>query len=168
MVQDHPSYTFPEDDLVDALVKLYFEHVNILLPLLHRPSFERSIQEKLHLKDEGFAATVLLVCAVGSRWSDDPRIFLEGGTPNSCGWKWFGQVQVVRRSLLEPPTLYDLQFYCVRLLFLSESSYMNSFQPALCSFLGGDFGSPCLLDNGWYRYQIGPRCRRTSEETAKH
>lgn len=66
-----------------------------------------------------FAATVLLVCAVGSRYSDDPRVFLDDtNTPHSCGWKWFDQVQVVRKSLLAPPSLYDLQFYCVRLYSL--------------------------------------------------
>lgn len=153
---------------MDALTKLYFENINIFLPLLHRPSFERSIQEKLYLKDEGFASTLLLVCAVGSRWSNDPRVFLEGGTANSCGWKWFDQVQVVRRSLLEPPTLYDLQFYSVRLLFECDHLLVtNLFLPALGSIFTGDFGSPCLLDNGRYRYQTGPRCRCTSEKTTK-
>ena len=112
--EERPAYVFPDDDLLSSLVHLYFENVNPMYPLLHRPTFERSIAEGLHMRDEGFGATLLLVCAVASRFSDDPRIFLEGSdSTHSCGWKWFRQVQVCRKSLLAPPSLYDLQFYCV-------------------------------------------------------
>jgi hypothetical protein len=65
-----------------------------------------------------FAAVVMLVCAVASRYSNDPRVLLDGvDSWHSCGWKYFDQVQVVRKSLLAPPTLYDLQFYCVSTQF---------------------------------------------------
>jgi hypothetical protein len=40
-------------------------------------------------RDDGFAATVLVVCAIGSRWSMDPRMT---GAGLSCGWEWFNQV----------------------------------------------------------------------------
>ncbi|KAF9461610.1 hypothetical protein BDZ94DRAFT_1323197 [Collybia nuda] len=89
---DRPVYKFPEEDLLKALIELYFKHSNLYIPLLHRPTFENSIAEGLHLKNDMFGATVLLVCAVASRYSDDPRILLDGvDSYHSCGWKWFDQ-----------------------------------------------------------------------------
>ena len=107
-------YVFPEDDLLIQLVDLYFTHVNLHQPLLHRPTFEKSIADKLHLTNNGFAVTLLVVCVNGSRYSEDPRVFLNGtGSHHSRGWKWFDQVQMVRKSLLAAPSIYDMQFYCV-------------------------------------------------------
>ena len=42
----------------------------------------------MHLEDEGFAALLLLVCAVGAKLSPDPRV-LADGTDNwhSAGWR---------------------------------------------------------------------------------
>lgn len=97
-----------------SLIDLYFDNLNLYFPLLHRPTFERSVAECLHHTNESFAATLLLVCAVGSRYSDDPRVLLDDeASLHSCGWKYFDQVHVVRKSLLTPPSIYDLQFYCV-------------------------------------------------------
>ena len=111
---------FPPDDLMPQLIDIYFDRCNVYFPLLHRPTFDNGIKEGLHLRDEGFGSTVLLVCAMGSRFSDDPRVLLEGtDSEHSAGWKWFRQVQWVRRSLLSPPRLYDLQTAAVRQLLLS-------------------------------------------------
>ncbi|ELU37004.1 nucleus protein [Rhizoctonia solani AG-1 IA] len=105
----------PPDDLRDALIDLFFKHVNAFFPLLHRPLFESNIRDGLHFKDSAFACVLLLVCAVGSRWSDDHRVFLEQDEPlqHSAGWKYFEQVQFLRRSLLTPPKLFDLQIMAV-------------------------------------------------------
>lgn len=106
---------FPPKDLMVHLIDQYFAHGNVLLPLLHRSTFEKGIADGLHRRDEGFGSTVLLVCALGARWSDDPRVILPGtNSGHSAGWQWFRQVQWVRRSLLSPPRLYDLQICCVR------------------------------------------------------
>ena len=103
-------------DLVFSLSDLYFKKENIFMPLLHRPTFETSIKEGLHLQDDMFGAMVLLVCALGARHSDDPRIFLEGtNDTHSAGWKWFRQVDLLRhKNFLFAPSLYELQAYCVR------------------------------------------------------
>jgi hypothetical protein len=102
-------------------VDLYFVNMNSFLPLLHRPTFEKSLTEGLHHRDDGFGAVALLVSAVGARFSDDPRVILEGtGSTHSAGWAWFHQVQMVRRSLFSPPSLYDLQVYCVSRLIFAE------------------------------------------------
>jgi hypothetical protein len=36
---DPPRYTFPEPDLIEQLVDLYFSRINLFYPLLHRPTF---------------------------------------------------------------------------------------------------------------------------------
>lgn len=116
-MQPSTNYAFPPEDLIADLAGLYFSNSNCYLPLLHRPTFTGSVAEGLHHRNDMFAATVLLVCAVGSRWSNDPRVFLDDtNARHSCGWKWFDQVLLfARKSLLAPPTLYDLQCHCVRL-----------------------------------------------------
>lgn len=111
---EHPKYTFPEPDLAQHLIALYFDCVNLHLPLLHRPTFEKWVEEGLHHTDENFTPVYLLVCAVGARHSNDPRAKLEGiNSYHSCGWKWFDQVQMIKRAMISPPTLFDIQSYCV-------------------------------------------------------
>ncbi|KAJ7114697.1 hypothetical protein C8R44DRAFT_880780 [Mycena epipterygia] len=103
---------FPEPDLLSELIALYFEHVNPYYPLLHRPTFERSVADGLHTRDASFGAVVLPVSAIASRFSDDVRpphvidhlfvrlalhhmqycwclavLFLEYVTPSAC-WTW--------------------------------------------------------------------------------
>ncbi|KAJ7155420.1 fungal-specific transcription factor domain-containing protein [Mycena crocata] len=117
-----PRYDFPPPDLATSLVDLYFTHINLLLPLLHRPTFTRDLIAGLHLTNSAFAATFLLVCAVGSRFSSDPRILLDGiESLHSCGWRWFKQVRLMRDTLL-PATLYDLQCNALSVLFLHGTS----------------------------------------------
>ncbi|KAL0058878.1 Gypsy retrotransposon integrase-like protein 1 [Marasmius tenuissimus] len=113
------AYMFPEPDLLQHLVDLFFKHINVFIPLLHRPTFLRQLEQGLHHREEGFGAVVLLVCANASRYSNDPRVRLDGEESwLSSGWKWFDQVQLVRKALLSPPSLYDLQFYYVRIFAL--------------------------------------------------
>lgn len=107
-----------------SLIQLYFYQNNIYLPLLHRPTFEKQFQNGLHLRDSGFACVLLLVCAIASRFSDDPRVLQldsnvnldETRSQQRAGWKYFDQVQMQRKSLITPASLYDLQQYAVRYL----------------------------------------------------
>lgn len=104
---------FPDEDLIFPLVDLYFRFMNPFYPLLHRPAFERGIMEGLHLREPGFAWTVLLVCAIGSRWSNDPRVFYdENFTPQSAGWQWFIQVPPFCSLIHAKSSVYELQI-CV-------------------------------------------------------
>ena len=122
---DKPHYTYPEQDLLWNLVSLYFKHTNMFLPLLHRPTFEKSLAAGQHMWDPSFGMTVLLVCANASRYSDDPRVILAGDPYGlSCGWKYFCQVPVYRNTLLASFSVYDLQYYCVssiHILFYCQS-----------------------------------------------
>lgn len=76
---DISRHPLPPSDLVDSLVNLYFERFHPLTPILHRPSFERSLQEGKHLHDNAFKSTVFAVLAVASRFSDDPRALQDFG-----------------------------------------------------------------------------------------
>ncbi|KDQ55775.1 hypothetical protein JAAARDRAFT_195593 [Jaapia argillacea MUCL 33604] len=121
--EESPIYEFPPPDLLLTLVDLYFNNANLISPLLHRPTFENNVRTGLHKRDERFGQILLVVCAIGSRHSDDPRVLADDTPqPQSSGWKWFNQAQTVRKSLLAPPTLYDLQLYCLFINFLMGSS----------------------------------------------
>ncbi|KAJ3510033.1 hypothetical protein NLJ89_g4902 [Agrocybe chaxingu] len=116
-------YTFPEADLAASLVELYFDNVNLYLPLLHAPSFRRSVLGGLQYNDDDFAAVYLLVCAVGSKFSTDSRVLLPGfDSYHSAGWKWFCETQAFKARYPIQPCLYDLQFYCLSIIFLQCSS----------------------------------------------
>jgi hypothetical protein len=112
--QASTTLTFPPDDLLSKLIDSYFTHVNVITPLLHRPSFERSVASGTHLRDADFGEVLLLVCAVGAHYVDDARVLLDGVTKHSAGWEWFRQVPVAQRSVFTVPSLYDLQLCCVR------------------------------------------------------
>ncbi|KAJ7864940.1 fungal-specific transcription factor domain-containing protein [Mycena leptocephala] len=120
-------YVFPPPDALSALVDLYFQHINLNIPLLHRPTFERAVADNLHLRDDKFAMNVLLVCAAASRFSDDPRVF-DAAAPLTCGWKYFNQVFPDLQPLFLPPTLYDLQRHCLALMFLEGAAPQASWK----------------------------------------
>ncbi|EKM58716.1 uncharacterized protein PHACADRAFT_90910 [Phanerochaete carnosa HHB-10118-sp] len=106
-----PEFWATRTALMKELVAKYFEFRQPLSPLLHRPTFEQGIQSGLHLHNEGFGATVLLVCALGAKFSDDP-VGMSPGARDShwVGWRWFEQVRAKRRHIsLTAATLYDLQ-----------------------------------------------------------
>lgn len=109
------KYEFPEQDLLCLLIDKYFIHVNSFLPLLHRPTFESHVSDGLHLRNGGFGGVVSLVCALGSRHTDDPRVLLPGTSDvASAGWMWFDQVELIRNSCLAPASIHEIQSYSVR------------------------------------------------------
>lgn len=110
-----------------SLIASYFRVDNAYLNILHLPTFEKSVADGLHLRDELFATIVLLVCALGSRSSDDPRVLLDGSDdPHSAGWKWFRQAQLAYQVIgFEPTSLYDLQIICVSPASIGSSSGAN-------------------------------------------
>ncbi|KAF8639523.1 hypothetical protein AX17_001428 [Amanita inopinata Kibby_2008] len=121
-------YLYPDIDLIYQLINLYFQNVNIYFPLLHRPTFEKLLNENLHLRDPSFGAALLLVCAVGSQYSDDPRVLLEEDSSShlSAGWKYFIQVPVLRNYFIDKVTIYDLQYYCLAVLYVFGTGVMHA------------------------------------------
>lgn len=110
-----PQYSFPPNDLILPLFALYFEHINTFLPLLHRPTMAKGVLDGLHLQDHMFGGVVLLVCALGARFSDDPRVLLDGEDVLSAGWKYFDQVTVIRPYMTFRASLYEVQMISVGL-----------------------------------------------------
>ncbi|KAJ7648436.1 fungal-specific transcription factor domain-containing protein [Mycena rosella] len=128
-----PPLIFPQPDLLDGLVSLFFARVNIVLCLLHRPTFEKALASGLHLVDHQFGSTVLGVCAVASKYSDDPRVLLEGtNTRLSSGWKYFCQLEPFKKALMRSFTLHEAQTLCLAVFYLQGSS-----APDGCWSLGG-------------------------------
>ncbi|KAE9402266.1 hypothetical protein BT96DRAFT_991249 [Gymnopus androsaceus JB14] len=114
-------FTFPEKELLDSLVALYFEHVDYLYALLHRPSFEAFVAEGLHHRDPQFANVLLLVIANASRFSTDSRVVLEGtGSWLSSGWKWFSQVDIYNKATLTVPSLFNVQAIVLYTIFIQN------------------------------------------------
>nr|GAT42655.1 predicted protein [Mycena chlorophos] len=121
-------YVFPEADLLHSLMGLYWFHCHPFIPLLHRATFEKAVADRLHLRNSRFGATVLLVCALASRYSNDPRVILHGTNSElSCGWKWAGQIRLVRQSFTTTPSLYDVQICVLAVVFLQGTGC-----PELC------------------------------------
>ena len=112
--QEERNYVFPEDDLYPSLINAYFANINPFHPLLHKSIFEQQVASGLHYRDSMFAKVFLLVCAHGARYSEDPRVLAEGTTSTrSAGWKWFEQVNIMRRNLFNRVVLYELQMHAV-------------------------------------------------------
>ncbi|KAJ7595714.1 fungal-specific transcription factor domain-containing protein [Mycena floridula] len=113
--------TFPEPDLLHDLTDLYFYHFNHYLPLLHKPTFDRLIQENIHLVNHQFGMTVLGVIAIGARYSYDPRVLEDevdaGYTELGVGWKYFRQISLTRLSFVKPTSIYELQLYCLSIMY---------------------------------------------------
>ncbi|KAG6906056.1 hypothetical protein DXG01_016117 [Tephrocybe rancida] len=88
----------------------------------------RDVSSGLHHTNSAFAGTLILLCAVAARYSndlrvmDDPKEPGEEPDPHSSGWKWFSQVPLVRATPLAPPCLYELQFFALVGHFLQASS----------------------------------------------
>ncbi|TFY61087.1 hypothetical protein EVG20_g7194 [Dentipellis fragilis] len=155
-------FAFPEPDLLESLVNLYFKHINVLFPLLHRPTFNAAIAEDLHHRDENFAGVLLLLCACASRYSDDERVLLDGTDSwRSAGWAWFSQVQTVRKALLSAPCLYDLQMYSLSVLYLQGCSGQNA-----CWAMAG-IGIRVAQDVGAHRRKVYNPTRTVEDELWK-
>ncbi|KAJ6570907.1 fungal-specific transcription factor domain-containing protein [Mycena vulgaris] len=133
LIIEPPQQVFPEKDLMKSLVKIYFEQINPILGILHFPSFRESVADGLHFRDPHFGAVVLAVCSLASRYSDDPRVFLDGvNSEHSCGWKWFRQVRPLRASFSPEPSLHQLQLICLSVPYLAGTS-----NPEECWILAG-------------------------------
>ncbi|KAL0566242.1 Gypsy retrotransposon integrase-like protein 1 [Marasmius crinis-equi] len=119
-----PHYIFPEEDLLHNLIDLYFTNISPFFPILHRGIFEKCVSQNLHHRDRDFAAVVLVVCATASRTSEDPRVLDDRDEHGrlSAGWKWFRQIRLIKNKFIEPPSVYELQLYCITVYFLSGTS----------------------------------------------
>ncbi|KAG9029914.1 hypothetical protein FRB95_004744 [Tulasnella sp. JGI-2019a] len=120
------SLRFPPPDLIRTLVDHCFDKTISLLPVLHRPTFDRQYAEGMYRTDFNFAKLLLIVCSIGARHSKDPRVCLtspEGEIEwNSAGWVYFAQVYQLQKPLLASAKLIDLQIMALSAIFLQGTS----------------------------------------------
>ncbi|KAG8882484.1 hypothetical protein FRB98_003681 [Tulasnella sp. 332] len=120
------SLRFPPPDLIRTLIDRCFDDVLVMMPVIHRPSFEKQYAEERHRIDFDFAKLLLIVCSVGARYCSDPRVCLtspEGEVEwNSAGWVYFAQVYQVQKPLLASAKLIDLQIMALAATFLQGTS----------------------------------------------
>ncbi|KAK0441804.1 fungal-specific transcription factor domain-containing protein [Desarmillaria tabescens] len=156
-------FSFPEDDLLTSLIDLYFTRVNIFFPLLHRPTLERSVIDGRHFKDASFAAVLLAVCAVASRYSDDPRVLVDETSKLSSGWKWANQVIGMNRAYpgMNAPSLLDAQLCCLLGYFVLGSSVPHQ------AWITVGIGLRIAQDAGAHRKRPGDRTKAAEGELWK-
>ncbi|KAF7328478.1 Fungal-trans domain-containing protein [Mycena venus] len=137
-----PKYKYPAIDLIASLLDLYFTNIHPTTPILHRTTFERSVAEGVHLRDSEFGGLLLSVLALASRFSRDPRVFVESGDPLSAGWAFANQI--VLQTFCEP-TIHVVQMYCLLCLYILGTS-----APQLAWMYIG-IGTRCLQHRGEHR-----------------
>ncbi|KAJ6541636.1 fungal-specific transcription factor domain-containing protein [Mycena capillaripes] len=120
-------YSFPDDDLLQSLLDLYFQKINPLIFVLHGPSFRAAIADGEHIRDYQFGGVVLVVCALASRLSNDTRVLMTPDAPlDSSGWKWFKQARPLKLAIAPQIAhfrgLYKLQLICLSVLFIAGTS----------------------------------------------
>ncbi|KAF9058470.1 fungal-specific transcription factor domain-containing protein [Rhodocollybia butyracea] len=124
---DEVPLVFPEPDLLNELIGIYFTYVEVHMPMLHRRTLERSIAEGLHFVDVRFGHIVLAVCALASRYSNDSRNMPNGtDSTHSMGWRWYRQISFKVSTFVEAPRLYDLQLCVLMVMYLQASSIAES------------------------------------------
>ena len=106
---------FPPPDVITSLVDSYFTHSNIYYPVLHLPTFQRLLDLELHQRDHEFGSLLLVVCAIGARFSDHPYISNPTAEDaGSCMARWLSQTrQVMKKPFTSAATLFEVQYYCV-------------------------------------------------------
>lgn len=123
-VESRPKLRFPDKDFMLHLIEVFFYAVNAFFPVLVRSTFEKSIRDGLHEQNYHFGALLCVVCALACRFSSDPRVF-DGNKyqEQSCGWQWFEQVHPIQPMIIvHPPSIYELQYYCISALYLYGTS----------------------------------------------
>ncbi|KAJ7605755.1 hypothetical protein DFH06DRAFT_1067755 [Mycena polygramma] len=150
-----PPYSFPDNDLLQNLIDIYFRHINPMFFLLHSQTFRAAVAERKHLRDRTFGAVVLVVCALASRRSDDPEVLITPDAPvHSAGWKWFQQARPLQIAISSEISLYKLQLICVSVMFLGGTARPRS------SWILAGLGMRLAQEMGAHRrsrYSTGPR-----------
>ncbi|KAJ3883882.1 fungal-specific transcription factor domain-containing protein [Lentinula edodes] len=116
-----PPLIFPPQDLLDRLIDLWFVKSQPYFPLFHRPTFERSVISGLHYHDRHFGETLLAMCALSARHSDDPRT-LTHASALSAGFKWMQQVHPAPITFSEAPSLMQVQKLILYVMFMQTTS----------------------------------------------
>lgn len=109
---------FPPPDVVASLIDTYFARSNIYYPVLHRPTFRRLLDQDLHRRNHEFGSLLLVVCAIGARFSNHPYVSdVPPGALNFLIARWLSQTrEVMKKPFTSVTTLFEVQYYCVSML----------------------------------------------------
>ncbi|CAE6355079.1 unnamed protein product [Rhizoctonia solani] len=116
-------HELPSDDLMPILLDAYFS--NTFFPVIHRKLFEKQLRDEGHKREKSFLRLVLLVCANGARWCDDPRVLDERWpVSRSAGHRWSRQFELWHRNLLitNELSLWDAQTLVLVAMYFCGSS----------------------------------------------
>ena len=149
---------FPPPDIIVSLVGSYFIHSNIYYPVLHRPTFQRSLDQGLHQRDREFGCLLLVVCAIGARFSDHPYVSdITAESTNNCMIRWLSQTrEVMKKPFTSPATLFEVQYYCVSRLQVRISdagAHVESPSFPAVRNMSGRISPTDEVDHSWNRYQ---------------
>ena len=141
---------FPPRDLLQTLVDIYFARVNLIWPLLHRPSFEADLLKSRHKRDLPFARVVLATCAVASRYCVDGRVLakvriatpdihcVSSDTASNYPWDgpypWIDDLEqdYARDPLFTPAPLYSAGWKYFDRMQRCQTATMRNIDIALC------------------------------------
>nr|GAT52629.1 predicted protein [Mycena chlorophos] len=140
---------FPAPALLDTLLRLYFTRTHTVLPLLHRPTFEKQLAAGLHLTHIGLARIVLLVCALGS--TSLPAPYYSRSARFSLGWGFYSQFLELKENFpRQQATVADIQASCLAAAFLNCMDNVRS------AMMVSRTGLRRSLDIGAHRGSVSP------------
>ncbi|KAF5346558.1 hypothetical protein D9758_013447 [Tetrapyrgos nigripes] len=109
-------YDFPPVNDLHRFIDIYFLERESYMPLLHRPTFEKSIRQGLHHRDPSFGAVVLAICAHGE------KLYSTSSLEDNPGYRWINQIHLDGFVFQETLALEHLQVYCLMIWYLNSIS----------------------------------------------
>lgn len=158
-----PTVIWPPDHVMPKLVEQFFTKTALMLPIINRESFEKSLRDGLHKTDVSFAKLALMLCAVASRFVDDPEVCMNDDEGNldkfSAGWKYFTQVYNLRGQC--PSEVHGV--YCMVNLYYSTRAIACAFYPNKSAKCRPHLHLPpfhwcrsCNVADRWHRCSLCP------------
>ncbi|TIB58854.1 hypothetical protein E3P78_03792 [Wallemia ichthyophaga] len=125
-IDPYSNEDFGDERLYMLLVEIYFEKVNSTLPLLNKKRF---VAEVRHRKlERKFASILILVCALGALYCDDPRVLNQPERFRFLSGSSF-LATYKRKSpdySLSAATLEDIQALILLQMFVQRSAHLKS------------------------------------------
>ena len=115
---------YPPHELLNHLIDSYFINVNCTFPLLHKPTIIDNLNTKKFQSE--FAGVILLVCAIGSQHSDDPRVLSSRNDPRFAGENFYHiyKLKCQRKSMLASPSIEEIQSLILTQIYFQGSTPM--------------------------------------------
>ncbi|GBC04273.1 hypothetical protein RclHR1_05590028 [Rhizophagus clarus] len=96
----------PSPELANHLINLYFLHVHPYVPILHKSSFLRRLNDKSNPLSP---LLVYSVFAMGAKYSDDVNVRLDPMKPETAGLAYYNRAKDLLDDFLDTPRLSTVQ-----------------------------------------------------------